>query len=61
LIRKPSGPSGEMRGDAAGTQSKPGKKPYRTPRLSVYGELSELALVKGGAKGDGPGKPATKA
>jgi len=37
------------------------RKPYRTPRLVTYGELKDLALAKGGNKGDGIGKPATKA
>ena len=36
------------------------KRPYRTPRLVTYGNLRELALAKGGAKGDGGGVPASK-
>lgn len=37
------------------------RKPYRSPRLVVYGDLRRLTMVKGGTKGDGGGKPATKA
>ena len=36
------------------------KKPYRTPRLVTYGDLSKLALAKGGASADGPGSPNSK-
>jgi hypothetical protein len=35
------------------------KKPYRKPRLTVYGDLREITL-KGGNRGDGGGKPKTK-
>lgn len=37
------------------------RKPYRPPRLVVYGDLRSLTMAKGGTKGDGTGKPATKA
>ena len=37
------------------------KKPYRTPRITVYGDLRRLTLAKGGAANDGGGKPRTKA
>ncbi len=43
--------------------TKPGKKkPYRSPRLSVYGNLRRLTafVTKKGNKGDGLGKPATR-
>ncbi|HTM27272.1 MAG TPA: hypothetical protein VL225_18865 [Vicinamibacterales bacterium] len=37
------------------------RKPYRSPRLITYGKLPQLALVKGGARGDGGGgAPASK-
>ena len=36
------------------------KKPYRAPRLIVYGDLREITKAKGGSKGDGGGNPATK-
>ena len=37
------------------------KKTYRSPRLVVYGDLRRLTMAKGGTKGDGGGKPATRA
>lgn len=36
------------------------KKPYRSPKLFVYGDLSRITHGKGGNKGDGNGNPATK-
>lgn len=36
------------------------KKPYRPPRLTVYGDLRRLTMVKGGSANDGGGKPRTK-
>ncbi len=42
-------------------RSKSGRgKPYRTPQLSVLGNLRRLTKVKGGNMGDGGGKPSTK-
>jgi len=38
-----------------------GRKPYTAPRMTEYGDLRRIALAKGGSKGDGAGKPATKA
>ncbi len=42
----------------------PRRKPYRSPRLVVYGDLRRLtkmfAMAKGGAKGDGGGVPMTR-
>lgn len=37
-----------------------GKKPYRAPRLAVYGDLRTITKAKGGTGEDGGGKPATK-
>ncbi|MBI4014060.1 MAG: lasso RiPP family leader peptide-containing protein [Candidatus Rokubacteria bacterium] len=37
------------------------KKPYRTPRVTVYGDLRRLTLAKPGSKNDGAGRPRTKA
>jgi len=34
------------------TKSK-GKKPYHTPRLTVYGNLNQLTRGGGGTRGDG--------
>ena len=42
----------------AGSQSK--KRLYRTPRLKTHGNLKTLTLAKGGANGDGVGKPKTR-
>lgn len=36
------------------------RKPYRRPRITVYGDLRRLTMVKGGGNNDGGGKPATK-
>ena len=36
------------------------KKPYRSPRLRVYGDLRRLTMSKGGGVADGIGKPRTK-
>jgi hypothetical protein len=40
-----------------------GKRPYRSPHLAIYGDLSRLAMgqsVKQGTGGDGKNVPATK-
>jgi hypothetical protein len=38
-----------------------GRKPYRPPKLTVYGDLPRLvAMAKPGGRGDGSGKPKTK-
>lgn len=37
-----------------------GKKPYRPPRLVVYGDLHRLTMAKGGLRGDGGGSPKSK-
>jgi len=43
-------------------QRKASKKPYRSPRLITYGNLRQLALVKGGTAQDGnPANPPSKA
>lgn len=36
------------------------KKPYRSPRLVVYGDIRRLTLTKGSTNADGAGKPRTK-
>lgn len=36
------------------------KKPYRSPRLVVYGDVRRLTMAKGGGAADGSGKPRTK-
>ena len=38
-----------------------GKKPYHSPKLTVYGDLPRLvAMAKPGSRSDGAGKPKTK-
>lgn len=37
------------------------KKPYRSPRIVVYGDLHRLTMAKGGKKSDGGGVPKSKA
>jgi hypothetical protein len=38
-----------------------GRKPYRPPKLTVYGDLPRLvAMAKPGSRSDGAGKPKTK-
>ncbi len=34
-------------------QGETSRKAYRTPKLTVYGDLRHLALAKGGKKSDG--------
>ena len=36
------------------------KRPYRAPRLTVYGTLHELTLAKGGTKADTTVGPASR-
>jgi hypothetical protein len=36
------------------------KKPFRAPKLTIYGDLRRLTQAKGGGKADGRGVPATK-
>ena len=36
------------------------KRPYRTPRLVVHGDLKAMTQSKQGIRGDGGGKPKTK-
>jgi len=43
------------------TQSPEPKRPFKTPKLTVYGDLAKLAAAKGGNKADGGGpKPDTR-
>ena len=37
-----------------------GKQPYTAPRLTVYGDLREITLAKGGTKGDEGPVPNTR-
>jgi hypothetical protein len=37
-----------------------GKKPYRAPRLTKYGNLRTITQGKGGNMSDGTGLPATR-
>jgi hypothetical protein len=60
-MRTPSDRRGDPDRRARKEPSKPSKRPYRTPRLITHGNLPQLAMAKGGAKGDGPGNPASKA
>ena len=36
------------------------KKPYRTPKLEVFGDFRKLTAAKGGDKADATGKPSTR-
>jgi hypothetical protein len=38
----------------------PTRRPYRTPELTVHGDLKTLTTAKGGSSADGTGKPRTK-
>jgi len=42
------------------TAAAPTKRPYRTPRLVVHGDLRGTTLAKKGNKADGARKPATR-
>ncbi|GEM_PF-2708625 len=37
-----------------------GKKPYSSPELVEYGNLTTLTMAKGGTKQDGGAKPSTR-
>lgn len=37
-----------------------GKKPYRAPRLTVYGNLATITKAKGGSGADSGGAPPTR-
>jgi hypothetical protein len=41
------------------TGPRPKKRPYRTPRLRIYGDLKSLTKMKGGNRMDG-GNPKTR-
>ena len=43
-----------------GSDSPSAKKPYRSARLTVYGDLRLITMAKGGIKSDGGGPPKTK-
>jgi hypothetical protein len=58
-MRKQSEREGASRGPNDGAASH-GKKPYRSPHLTVYGDLRRIAMQKGGTLSDGKGFPATK-
>ena len=36
------------------------RRPYRTPALTVHGDLRAMTAAKSGNKGDGAGKPSTR-
>jgi len=59
-MRKPSDRRGNRTAPAGAGSKAPAKKPYRSPRLVTYGDLSKLAMAKGGATADGPGSPNSK-
>ena len=44
-----------------GSQSAAVKQTYRTPTLTVYGDLGALTRTKRGNRNDGTGKPRTRA
>jgi hypothetical protein len=58
---KPSEPDSDLGRPAQKETAGQPKRSYRRPRLVMYGNLRELALAKGGAKGDGGGTPPSKA
>lgn len=52
---------GDGRGETQRPEEAPGRKPYRSPKLTVYGDLPRLvAMAKPGSRGDGSGQPKTK-
>jgi len=42
------------------SRKSPLKKQYRTPSLTVHGDLRRLTQAKGGMLGDGAGMPKTR-
>jgi hypothetical protein len=59
-MRTPSDRGGDRNRPSKGEAKTPPKKPYRSPRLVTYGNLSDLALAKAGLNNDGPGSPHSK-
>ena len=59
-MRKQSEPKNDSRQPTRDETGEQPKRPYRTPQLTTYGNLRELALAKAGAKGDGCGNPPSK-
>jgi hypothetical protein len=51
----------QHRGGKPESLTAPQKKPYRSPRLVVYGDLRQITMQKGGSMNDGGGAPMTKA
>jgi hypothetical protein len=60
-MRKESGQKDAERSPARDDKGGKRKQPYRTPRLTTYGDLRGLALQKGGSKNDGCGAPKSRA
>jgi hypothetical protein len=46
---------GGVRNEMKAGAPRQGKKPYRSPRLVVYGDLRRLTMAKGGKRSDGLG------
>jgi hypothetical protein len=59
-MRKQFEPTNDSRQPTKNDSDEQPRRPYRTPQLTTYGNLRELALAKGGAKGDGGGVPPSK-
>jgi hypothetical protein len=53
-------PNGEKESTTKRNTRSKEKKPYHSPRLIVYGNLSQLTGAKGGGKADGGGAPRTR-
>ena len=59
-MAKPMQPADESTQPEREAGTRQSKKPYRAPRLTVYGTLRQLTLAKGGNRADGPGAPQSK-
>lgn len=46
---------GGVRNEMKAEATRQGKKPYRSPRLMIYGDLRRLTMAKGGKRSDGLG------
>ncbi|HEY6212865.1 MAG TPA: hypothetical protein VIW45_11295 [Vicinamibacterales bacterium] len=59
-MSRPSDRQGDRHTPPSEPAGRASKKPYRAPRVKKYGNLPDLALVKGGTAKDGGNIPPSK-
>jgi hypothetical protein len=57
---RPSAADSLKHGSAASPAAVPKRRPYRSPTLTVHGDLKTLTAAKGGTMQDGAGKPMSR-